>query len=249
MKMLDKFIEIKQLPYAIAGIIFLLSLGFLQTNKLQDENQTQILKSFEFSKTMSQSSDDLTNYARFYVATKNPLWRDKFNDVLKIRAGDLPDRDGRKISYVDRVKSFNFKQNELAIYEQAVKLSNNLAVRENEAFQIIQDIREGKIKNVDDGEAKAIDLVFGKDYQKYKSEIMETSDKFSSTVQARLDADDTLIQRVEWTMITSINVLLVLLVMALKHKEELEKKPVRRVVKKKPTTRKTTTNAKRNVKV
>lgn len=244
MKIFDKFIEIKQLPYATAGIIFILSLGFLHTNKLQDENQSQIVRAIRFSQMMSQSSDDLTNYARFYVATKNSMWREKFEEVLKVRAGELPDRDGKKISYVERVKAFNFKPEELAIYEQAVKLSNNLAVKEVEAFKIIQDIRDGKVRGIDEAESKAIDLVFGKEYQKYKSEIIETSEKFSLAVESRLDADDTLIQKVEWSMITSINILLLILVMALKHKSDVEKKPVRRVVRKKPTVkRRTTKNA------
>lgn len=247
MKIFDKFIEIKQLPYAIAGIIFILSLCFLHTNKLQDENQSQIVRAIRFSQMMAQSSDDLTNYARFYVATKNSLWRDKFEDVLKVRAGELPDKDGKKISYVDRVKLFNFKPEELAVYEQAVKLSNNLAVKEVEAFKIIQDIREGKIKGIDEAESKAIDLVFGKEYQKYKTEIIDTSIKFSLMVESRLETDDALIQKIEWSMITSINILLVILVMALKHKSDLEKKPTRRVVKKKPLKKRTTRNAQRNV--
>ena len=238
MKIFDKFIEIKQLPYVIAGIIFILSLGFLHTNKMKDENQSQTIRAIRFSNMMSQSSDDLTNYARFYVATKNSMWRERFEDVLKVRAGELPDKDGKKISYVDRVKSYNFKPEELAIYEHAVKLSNNLAVKEVEAFKLIQEMREGKIKTTDEVETKAVDLVFGKEYQKYKAEIIETSNKFSKTVEDRLDADDVLIQKAEWSMITVINILLVILVMALKHKSDMEMKPVRRVTRKKPTTRK-----------
>ena len=237
MKIFDKFIEIKQLPYIIAGVIFIISLCFLHTNKLKDENQSQLMRAIRFSNMMSQSSDDLTNYARFYVATKNSMWRERFDDVLKVRAGELIDKDGKKISYVERVKSYNFKPEELAIYEQAVKLSNNLAVKEVEAFKLIQEMREGKIKTTDETETKAIDLVFGKEYQKFKTEIMETSDKFSKAVETRLDADDILIQKVEWFMITTINILLVILVMALKHKSDIEKKqPIRR--RKKPVAKK-----------
>ena len=242
MKIFDKFIEFKQLPYIIAGIIFAFSLGFLHTNKLQDDNQKQIIRAMRFSQMMSQSSDDLTNYARFYVATKNSMWRDKFNDVLKVRAGELADRDEKKISYVERVKLYNFKPEELEIYEQAVKLSDNLAVREVEAFKIIQDIREGKIKGIDDAEARAIDLVFGLEYQKYKAEIMNTSEKFSKAVGERLEAEDAFIQKIEWSMITCINVLLLILVMALKHKSDMEKKPVRRI-RKKPVRRRVAKNA------
>lgn len=243
MKIFNKILEMKQFPYIIAGIIFVISLSFLHTNKLKDENQTQIIKAIRFSHMMAQSSDDLTNYARFYVATKNSMWRDKFEDVLKVRAGELPDKDGKKISYVDRVKTYNFKFEELAVYEQAVKLSNNLAVRETEAFKIIQDIREGKIKTIDEAETKAIDLVYGKEYQKYKSEIMDTAENFSKIVEDRLIIEDIFIQKIEWFMITSINILLLLLVMALKHKSDINKKPIRRTVRKKPIKKKVIKNA------
>jgi hypothetical protein len=233
MKIFDKFIEIKQLPYIISGLIFICSLGFLHTNMERDKNQTLMTNSVVFGYLMSQSSDDLTNNARYYVATKNPIWREQFEKVLKARAGEIASDDGRKISFVDRIKEFDYTKDELEIYEQAVKLSNNLAVREVEAFRIILDIREGKVKNIDDQEAKAIDLVFGIDYQKYKSEIIETSTKFSKNVMKRLTASDQFIKTFEWVSITIINLSLILLVIVLKHKEDVIKKPIKTSRKKK----------------
>jgi len=243
MKALDKFIEIPSLPYILSGLIFICSLAFLHTNKEHNNNQLEIVKSLEFSHMMSQSSDDLTNNARYYASTKNPLWREQFENVLKVRSGDLPDKDGKRKSYVNRVKEYDFKSNELEIYETAVKLSDNLAVREVEAFKIIGDIREGKVKSSDELESKAIDLVFGKEYQKYKSEIMETSDKFSKTVMKRLEDNDKILDKIEFGLITAINISLVILVMALKHKSDIQKKPVRKAVRKKPVTRRRTANA------
>ena len=228
MKIFDKFIEIKQLPYIISGLIFVCSLGFLHTNMEKDKNQNLIMTSITFGHLMSQSSDDLTNNARYYVATKNPVWREQFEKILKARAGE---------SFVDRVRELDYTKEELEVYEQAVKQSNNLAVRETEAFKIILDIREGKTQNIEDQEAKAIDLVFGMEYQKYKSEIMDTSAKFSKVVMSRLNASDHFIKTVEWSLITTINVSLILLVIALKHKEHMVKKPVRTVRKKKPVRR------------
>lgn len=237
MKIFDKFIEIKQLPYIISGLIFVCSLGFLHTNMEKDKNQNLIMNSITFGHLMSQSSDDLTNNARYYVATKNPVWREQFEKILKARAGEIVSDDGRKISFVDRVRELDYTKEELEVYEQAVKQSNNLAVRETEAFKIILDIREGKTQNIEDQEAKAIDLVFGMEYQKYKSEIMDTSAKFSKVVMSRLNASDHFIKTVEWSLITTINVSLILLVIALKHKEHIVKKPVRAVRKKKPVRR------------
>ena len=242
MKALDKFIEIPSLPYILSGLIFICSLAFLHTNKEHNINQLEIVKSMEFSHMMSQSSDDLTNNARYYVSTKNPLWREQFENILKVRSGELADKDGKKKSYVNRVKEYDFKPNELEIYETAVKLSNNLAVREVEAFKIISDMREGRVKSSDELESRAIDLVFGREYQKYKAEIMETSDKFYKVVMKRLDDSEKILDKVEFGLITTINISLVVLVMALKHKNDIEKKPAKRVVrKKKPVVRRKVT--------
>jgi hypothetical protein len=233
MKIIDKFIEIKQLPYIIAGLIFLCSLGFLHINMEKDKNQILMVNSIEFGHMMSESSNDLTNNARYYVATKNPLWREQFEKILKQRSGEISSDDGRRISFVDRVKEFEYNKDELDVYEQAVKLSNNLAVRETEAFKIILDIREGKVKNIDDLEARAVDLVFGTEYQKYKLEIMDTSAKFSKMVIRRLIAEDKLMGNIEWILIILINVSLIILVMALRHKEHMVKTPIKTIRKKK----------------
>jgi len=66
---------------------------------------------------------------------------------------------------------------------------------------------------------------------------MDTSAKFSKVVMNRLNASDHFIKTVEWLLITTINVSLILLVTALKHKEHMVKKPVRAVRKKKPVRR------------
>ena len=84
MKALDKLIEIPSLPYIISGLIFLCSLAFLHINKEHTNNQIEIIKSMEFSHMVAQSSDDLTNNARYYVSTKNPFWREQFENVLKV---------------------------------------------------------------------------------------------------------------------------------------------------------------------
>ena len=67
---------------------------------------------------------------------------------------------------------------------------------------------------------------------------MTTIAKFHDTVKKRTDEKIALSNTIEWSLVTLINICLLILVMALKHKEELEKKPVRRVIrKKKPTKR------------
>ena len=237
MKYLDKFIEIPKLPFILSGIIFISSLIFLSTNKYTAE-QTQVQqRAMAFAFLVGKSSDDLTMYARYHVTTKNTVWRERFDEVLKIRAGEMPDKKGVQKSLIDKAKEIDFSKEELDLYENAIKQSNNLAVKEVEAFQLIASARSGKSYNVEIEEARAQDLMFGNDYQKNKNEIMETIGKFHDAVKKRTDEKIALSNTIEWCLVTLINLCLLLLVMALKHKEELERKPVKRVVKKKPVRR------------
>jgi len=240
MKILDKFIEIPKLPFILSGIIFLSSLVFLSTNKYTAEQTKLQEKAITFSFLVGKSSDDLTNYARYYVTTKNRKWADEFDKVLKIRSGELPDKKGIQKSLVEKAKEIDFTPEEIELYERAVKLSNNLAVREVEAFKIIAEIRAGKSYNQEIDEVKAQELMFGNEYQNYKNEIMATISKFHDTVKKRTDDKISLSNTIEWSLVTLINVCLLLLVMALKHKEDLEKAAItkKRVVRKKRTPRK-----------
>jgi hypothetical protein len=194
-----------------------------------------------FAFLVGKSSDDLTMYARYYVTTKNPVWREQFENVLKIRAGEMPDKKGIQKSLIDKAKEIEFTKEELDLYESAIKQSNNLAVKEIEAFKLIAEIRSGKSYSVETDEARAQNLMFGNEYQRDKNEIMVTIAKFHDNVKKRTEDKIAISNTIEWSLVTVINVCLLILVMALKHKEDIEKPAVtkKRVVrKKKPVRRK-----------
>jgi hypothetical protein len=75
-------------------------------------------------------------------------------------------------------------------------------------------------------------LMFGDDYKKYKKEIVETTDGFYVMVVNRLQTQYLFYMTAAWTLITIINVSLLLLVMIIKHKDDI--KPQRITVKKAP---------------
>jgi hypothetical protein len=77
-------------------------------------------------------------------------------------------------------------------------------------------------------------LMFGDDYKKYKKEIVDTTDEFYVMVVHRLQSEYLFYMTAAWTMIIVINLSLILLVMVIKHKEMIDKKPVRKVIKKIP---------------
>ena len=229
MKILDKILEFKKTPYIIAGVIFISSLAVLSCFK-SAETQLNILNhASSLSRTMAKSSDDLTNYARFFVTTKNEQWRTEFNNVLKIRNGEMSDDKGVTKSFKDRVKEVPFLQSELDKLLKAEQLSNNLAKLEVEAFAWVdKGIPELNSEVQMHHYTEAQMLMFGDDYKKYKKEILITTDEFYAMVVSRLQTEYFFYMTAAWTMIIIINLSLLLLVMVIAHKEVVVKKPITR---------------------
>lgn len=231
MKILDQILEYRRTPYIIAGIIFFCSLGVLSCFKSAEAQLTMLNHAASLSRTMAKSSDDLTNYARFFVTTKNEQWRTEFNNVLKIRNGELADENGVTKSFKVRVKEVPFLQTELDQLLKAEQLSNNLAKLEVEAFAWIDKGRpEINFEVQMHHYMEAQMLMFGDDYKKYKKEIVDTTNQFYVMVINRLQAEYLFYMSAAWALIIAINVSLLLLVLIIKHKDAV--KPQRVTVKK-----------------
>lgn len=241
MKILDKILEYRRAPYIVSGVIFVCSLAVLSCFRSADTQLTTLNHAASLSHVMSKSSDDLTNYARFFVTTKNEQWRTDFNNVLKIRNGDMADDKGVTKSFKDRVKEVPFSQTELDQLLKAEQLSNNLAKLEVEAFAWIDKGRPEINFEIQMHHYMAAQmLMFGDDYKKYKQEIVDTTNGFYAMVVNRLQSEYLFYMSAAWTLITVINVSLLLLVMIIKHKDDV--KPQRVTVKKaisKPRAKKT----------
>ena len=242
MKILDKILEFKQTPYIIAGIIFICSLAVLSCFKSAETQLTILNHAVSLSRTMAKSSDDLTNYARYFVTTKNEQWRTEFNNVLKVRNGETSDEKGITKSFKDRVKEVPFLQSELDKLLKAEQLSNNLAKLEVEAFAWVDKGKPETNFDIQTHHYTAAQiLMFGEDYKKHKKEIVSTTDEFYTSVVNRLQSEYLFYMTASWTMIVVINLSLILLVMFIKHKETIIKKPTR-VIRKKTPIKKPTVN-------
>ena len=235
MKILDKILEFKRTPYIIAGVIFISSLVVLSWFKSAETQLTTLNHAASLTRTMAKSSDDLTNYARFFVTTKTEQWRTEFNNVLKIRNGEVADEKGITKSFKDRVKEVPFSQTELDQLLKAEQLSNNLAKLEVEAFAWIDKGKPEINFEIQMHHYMAAQmLMFGDDYKKYKKEIVNTTDEFYIMVVNRLQSEYLFYMTAAWTMIIVINLNLILLIMVIKHKEVVDSKPVRKVARKMP---------------
>ena len=220
MKVLDKILEFNRTPYVIAIIIFLSSLIALSCFKSAETQLSTLNHAASLSRTMAKSSDDLTNYARYFVTTKNEYWRTEFNNVLKVRNGEISDDKGITKSFKDRVKEVPFLQTELDELLKAEHLSNNLAKLEVEAFAWIDKGKPEINFEIQTHHYTAAQmLMFGEEYKKYKKEIVNTTDEFYTLVVNRLQSEYLFYIKTAWVMIIIINLSLILLVMVIKHKE------------------------------
>ena len=239
MKIIDKILEFKRTPYIIAGVIFLCSLAVLSCFKSAESQLTILNQAASLSRAMAKSSDDLTNYARYFVTTKNEHWLKEFNNILKIRNGEIADEKGIQESFKSRVKAVPFLQSELNTLLKAEELSNNLAKIEVAAFAWIEKGKPEVNYDIQTHHYTAAQmLMFGDDYKKYKQEIVSTTDTFYIMVVNRLQSEYLFYMTAAWTMIIVINLSLLLLVMVIKHKDLIVVKPIKTVTKK-PTVRKT----------
>jgi hypothetical protein len=220
MNIFYKFLDFKRTPYVIAGVIFLCSLVVLSCFKNAETQLTVLNQAVKFNTMLTKSSDDLTNYARYFVTTKDEHWRNEFDNVLKVRNGDIADEQGVKKSFQARLKEVQFTQEELDMLLKAEQLSNNLAKIEVQAFELISSAKSGDWDFITQSQknTQAQVLMFGHDYKNYKQQIITTSNEFYAMVVNRLQSQYQFYMTTAWTMIIVINLSLILLVIAVNHK-------------------------------
>jgi hypothetical protein len=218
MKYINQILEYRRTPFILAGIIFLASLALLSVFKGAERQLEELNRAVAIAEEMSTSSDNLTNYARYYVTTRSDLWKVRFDQVLKIRNGEEPDAHGKKLSFKDKVKTVGFSEIELGLIFKAEELSNNLAVLEVKAFESIEKGRAEGIWDVQQFHYMSAQLaMFGDDYNRFKGEIMTAIQQFSDRVFERLQHQYQASMNVAWVLIIVINLALLMLVLTIQH--------------------------------
>lgn len=228
---LNKIFEYKKLPFILGGLIFASSLALLSVFKNAESQLTQLDNARKVAKEMSKSSDDLTAYARYYVTTKNDKWKSEFEKVLLVRSGEIPNDEGVRKSFKDKVKEVGFEQNELDLILKSEHLSNELAKLEIKAFKHIEEYKAEKEpeKNAEKLGILAVQAeiaMFGDEYQKHKFLVMDTANEFYNTVHTRLNSAYKKSMTIAWILITVINGSLLMLMIFIQHGQKIVKKPV-----------------------
>ena len=131
---------------------------------------------------MGKLDADLTRTAREYVITKNDKYKKLYDDYLLIRNGVSPDRNGEKKSYEDRfdeIPTNIIPEAEKDKLNQSLQESDFLALKEKDAMDLIDSEEEGNYE-------KAIQLVFGDEYDRQKDKIMNPLLDFTDNLRKNM---------------------------------------------------------------
>lgn len=184
-----------------AGVILLILITLttliftnITFNKIQDIN-TNNNALLSLAAELRKSSQDLTENVRLYATTADNSFKETYNNIVEVRAGQKPRANtasiapSQRVALLDLLKQYGVTNEEFALLEEANKLSDTLILLETEAMYAV----EGKFK--DDSNAytvsdtpdmpKAISLVFGEQYRAEVKKIMNPLDQFSEKLTYR----------------------------------------------------------------
>ncbi|KTD15124.1 guanylate cyclase [Legionella gratiana] len=187
-------------------IISLFSLKHIAIQENIDANERY--QSYLIADGLRQSSDDLTDMVRLYVMTGEKKYRDYYNEILSIRAGqsprplnydeiywDLiiddkrPQPYGEKKSIAAMMLEHNFSLKEFALLTEVENKSNELVKTEVKAMNMIEgkyQDKEGNYTIIGEPNPKlAQNLVFGHEYLMAKLNIMKPLQAFFEHVDYR----------------------------------------------------------------
>lgn len=194
----------------LVGALFLIASMQLHASRAQTDAENRRAASFLIADGLRQSSNDLTNMVRLYVATGKPRYREYYDEILAVRAGTAPRPRGYDSSFWDRVlasgKGFvkygnpqsldaqmraeRFAPAEFAALSTALNTSNVLAQLEKDVMRdvaprIAAGLDATYSKDVADEYRRLVDL----NYLVQKGRIMRAIRRFTELVEARTQAD------------------------------------------------------------
>ena len=158
------------------GILIFVMCALLLNNNLNVKKVYRTsAESFYDVLVMGKLDADLTRTAREYVITKNDKYKKLYDDYLLIRNGIKPDRRGEKQSYevrFDKIPTSIVPKIDKDKLNQSLQESDFLALKEKDAMELM-----------DGDHDKAIQLVFGDEYDRQKDKIITPLLDFTDNLQ------------------------------------------------------------------
>lgn len=183
------------------GLLFALSVSFafyVAAEKDIDRANDIRFQTTRLADELRQSSDDLTRMIQTYVVTGDPSYKRHFQEILDIRNGVRPRpphyeriywdfviagnpaqaEDGERTPLLERMEMAGLTPSEATKLVTAKDRSDALTKIEAQAMALIE---QGGRENRD----RAMDLVFGREYLRYKADIMHPIDEFLAMIDGR----------------------------------------------------------------
>ncbi len=207
----------------LVGGLIGLAVAMQQTQLAAEEAETRRFTSYQLADELRQSSDDLTRFARTYVATGDERFERFFHSILAIRNGDAPRPEGYEGVYWDLVaaglgkgwpegKAQSLRSRMLdAGFTNAEFDKLTEAQNRSDALVRLEDVAMNAIVGrFDDGTGtftiqgppdrpKALELVYGDQYHQTKARIMEPIGDFMTMIDRRTSDEVTsLNEREQW---------------------------------------------------
>jgi methyl-accepting chemotaxis protein len=206
---------------------------FQQAEKDLEAAFEQRYSSYLLADELRQSSDDLTRFARSYVATGNEHFKEMYNQILAIRNGEAPRPEGynriywdfvaatgepprgtgKAVSLSELMREAGFTEAEFAKLEKAQANSDGLVKLETKAMGVVGDgdASAGELR-------EARKLLFGEQYHAHKANIMKPIDEFFVMLDERtagaVEAARSRVSMYSWMFGVSITVAVLLALLA-----------------------------------
>jgi len=180
---------------------------YVYSEKQIDRANEMRLYSFILADELRHSSDDLTRMVRTYAVTKNPIYKQHYQEILDIRNGiksrplkyqniywDLVGSDNKRprpftlhaISLFDMMRQAGFTDIELEKLSEAKKNSDLLTQTEYSAMKLIEF--KGTDSQMLRQKQMALELLHDAAYHQAKASIMRPIDQFYLLMNERTDA-------------------------------------------------------------
>lgn len=194
------------LNLALAAICLIIFSGlftvYVLAEKQIDKAHELRHQSFLLANELRQSSDDLTRAVRNYVANGNPVYKQKFKEIIDIRNGNHPrqlnyhiaywdlnqqtsqhvnQNAGESIPLMELIRKSGFSENELAKLAEAKQKSDQLINTEFAAIKLFELSEHAG----DDYQMKAIQMLHDDAYNQAKASIMQPISDCYRMMEAR----------------------------------------------------------------